>query len=103
MHKRHQKVLGDILQKPDRRDIQWNDFMTLMSALGAEIAERGGSMVGLRLNGRYAVFHKPHPGNELYLLDLNPDIHRQIASRAAQQHMSINQWVIEAVAQALRQ
>jgi len=70
MHKRHQKVLDDILQKPDRRDIQWNDFMTLMSALGAEIAERGGSMVGLRLNGRYAVFHKPHPGNEIYLSDL---------------------------------
>ncbi len=23
-------------------------------------------MVGLRLNGRYAVFHRPHPGNLIY-------------------------------------
>jgi predicted HicB family RNase H-like nuclease len=30
-------------------------------------------------------------------------MHRQIASRAAQKHMSINQWVTEAVAQALQQ
>ena len=70
MHKRHQKILDDIFRKPDLRDVQWGDFMALMSALGAEISERGGSMVGLRLNGRYAVFHKPHPGNEIYLSDL---------------------------------
>lgn len=70
MHKRHQKILDSIFQKRDRRDIQWNDFVTLMSALGADIVERGGSMVGLRLNGRYAVFHKPHSGNEIYLSDL---------------------------------
>lgn len=70
MHKRHQRILDSIFRKPDRRDIQWDDFMTLMSALGADISERGGSMVGLRLNGRYAVFHKPHPGNEIYLSDL---------------------------------
>jgi hypothetical protein len=70
MHKRHQKILDGIFQKPDRRDIQWEDFITLMSALGADIMERGGSMVGLRLNGRYAVFHRPHPGNEIYLSDL---------------------------------
>lgn len=70
MHKRHQRILDSIFQKPDRRDIQWNDFVTLMSALGADIVERGGSMVGVRLNGRYAVFHKPHPGNEIYRSDL---------------------------------
>ncbi len=59
-----------LFQKPDRRDIQWDDFMMLVAALGAEVTEKGGSMVGLRLNGRYAVFHKPHPGNEIYVSDL---------------------------------
>lgn len=44
---------------------------------------------------------KPYSGR--FNIRLNPDIHRQIASRAAQEHMSINQWVTEAVAQALRQ
>ncbi|MCO5245513.1 MAG: hypothetical protein M9927_17125 [Anaerolineae bacterium] len=44
-------------QKLDRRDIQWDDFMTLVAALGAEVTAKGGSMVELRLNGRYAAFH----------------------------------------------
>jgi hypothetical protein len=59
-----------IFQKPDRKDIQWDDFTTLLSALGADISPKGGSMVGIRLNGRYAVFHRPHPGNEIYPSDL---------------------------------
>ena len=46
-----------LFQKPDRRDIQWDDFMTLVAALGAEVTAKGGSMVGLRLNGRHAAFH----------------------------------------------
>ena len=44
--------------------------MTLLRARGADITEKGGSMVGIRLNNRYAVFHKPHPGNEIYPSDL---------------------------------
>ena len=70
MHKRHQKTLDDIFQKPDRKNIQWADFIVLLQALGAEITTSGGSMVGIRLQGRYAVFHKPHPGNEIYPSDL---------------------------------
>lgn len=70
MHKRHRKTLDAIFQKPDRKDILWDDFIILLSALGAESTEKGGSMVGIRLNGRYAVFHRPHPGNEIYPSDL---------------------------------
>jgi len=44
---------------------------------------------------------KPFSGR--FNIRLSPDIHRQIASRAAQQHVSINQWVKEAVTQALQQ
>ena len=46
-----------LFQKPDRRDIQWDDLMTLVAVLGAEITAKGGSMVDLRLNGRHAAFH----------------------------------------------
>jgi len=70
MQKRHRKTLTDIFQKPDRKNIKWNDFIALLKALGAEITEKGGSMVGVRLGARYAVFHKPHPGNEIYPSDL---------------------------------
>lgn len=70
MHRRHRKTLDEIFQKPDRKDVQWDDFITLLVALGAEITEKGGSMVGVRLNKRYAVFHGPHPGKEIYPSDL---------------------------------
>ncbi len=66
MRKRHQKTLAAIFQKPDRKNIRWNDFTALLEAVDAEISYKGGSMVGVRLHGRYAVFHKPHPGNEIY-------------------------------------
>jgi hypothetical protein len=70
MQKRHQKTLDGIFQKPDRKDVAWDDFLPLLRALGADITEKGGSMVGIRLSGRYAVFHKPHPGREIYPSDL---------------------------------
>ena len=63
---RHRKTLDKIFAKPDRKDIQWDDFISLMVALGAEMTAKGGSMVGVRLKDRYAVFHRPHPGNEIY-------------------------------------
>ena len=59
-----------LFQKPDRRDIPWDDFLMPVAALGTEITEKGGSMISLRLNGRYAVFHKPHASNESYVSDL---------------------------------
>ena len=59
-----------IFTRPDRKNISWDSFVSLLEALGAKISYRGGSMVGVRLNGCYAVFHKPHPGNEIYRSDL---------------------------------
>jgi hypothetical protein len=70
VRKRHQKTLDDIFARPDRKDIKWDDFITLLIILGADVSEKGGSMVGVRLSGRYAVFHRPHPGNEIYPTDL---------------------------------
>ena len=43
---------------------------------------------------------KPYSGR--FNVRLNPELHRQIAEQAAQQHISINQWMTEAVTQVLQ-
>jgi hypothetical protein len=47
--------------KPDTR---WSDIITLLKSYGAEVSEGKGSRVRVYLNGRRAVFHRPHPGNK---------------------------------------
>ncbi|HLA88645.1 MAG TPA: type II toxin-antitoxin system HicA family toxin [Anaerolineales bacterium] len=64
---KHRQTLESIFARPDRKDIHWDDFVGLLKASGADVTERGGSMFGIRLNGRYAVFHRPHPGHVIYL------------------------------------
>ena len=44
---------------------------------------------------------KPFSGR--FNIRISPEIHRQIAERAAQRHVSLNQWVAEAVTHALQQ
>ncbi|MCB0137641.1 MAG: type II toxin-antitoxin system HicB family antitoxin, partial [Caldilineaceae bacterium] len=44
---------------------------------------------------------KPFSGR--FNIRISPEIHRRIAERAAQEHVSINQWVSEAVTQVLDQ
>ena len=67
MNKKHRQTLESIFARPDRKDIHWDDFVGLLKASGADVTERGGSMIGIRLKGRYAVFHRPHPGQVIYL------------------------------------
>lgn len=43
---------------------------------------------------------KPFSGR--FNVRLSPEVHRQIAEKAAQQHVSLNQWVAEAVTHALQ-
>jgi hypothetical protein len=70
VNKRQQKTLKTISAKPDRNNIPWDDFISVLQALGADLTEKGGSMLGVCLNGKYAVFHQPHPGREIYPSDL---------------------------------
>ena len=39
-------------------------FNAMLLALGAEISEGNGSRVRIKLNGVWAVFHRPHPHKE---------------------------------------
>lgn len=64
MNKKHRRTLMAIREKPERANIQWRHIEALFVALGAEITEGKGSRVRVYLNGRMAVFHRPHPQKE---------------------------------------
>ncbi|PRB84662.1 HicA [Pseudomonas sp. MYb185] len=61
MKKRHHKTLEQIFSRPVSGNIQWRDIEALMLDLGAEISEREGSRIGVRLFNERRVFHRPHP------------------------------------------
>jgi hypothetical protein len=53
--------LERIFSRPISGNIQWNDIEALFISLGAELSEREGSRIGVRLFGEIRVFHRPHP------------------------------------------
>jgi len=61
--KKHQKTLELIFTRPTSANIRWSDVEALLKALGAEISEREGSRVGVRLFKDRRVFHRPHPSS----------------------------------------
>lgn len=61
MKKRHQKILERIFSRPISASIKWKEIESLFQELGAEISEREGSRVGVKLFGEIQVFHRPHP------------------------------------------
>ncbi len=64
MRTRHYATLRAIFEDPIRSNIDWRDIEALLRSLGAEITEGSGSRVRVALNGRKAVFHRPHPEKE---------------------------------------
>ena len=61
MKRKHRKTLELIFARPTSGNIKWNDIEALFIELGAELSEREGSRVGVRLFGERRVFHRPHP------------------------------------------
>jgi len=61
MQKKHLKTLALIFKRPTSANINWKDIEALLVVLGAEISEREGSRLGVRLFGDRRVFHRPHP------------------------------------------
>ena len=64
MRSRHSATLGAIFETPVRSNILWDDIVALLRALDAEISNGRGSRVRIFLNGKRAVFHRPHPEKE---------------------------------------
>ena len=64
LRKKHIKLIASIFADPIQANIHWNDIEALLLALGAECSEGSGSRLRVFLNGRRAVFHRPHPRKE---------------------------------------
>jgi len=61
MKRKHQKTLELIYYRPVSGNIKWSDIESLFLELDAEITEREGSRIGVRLFNDRKVFHRPHP------------------------------------------
>ena len=61
MKRKNQRTLEMIFARPVSNNIRWCDIESLFTELGAEISEREGSRVGVRLFSERRVFHRPHP------------------------------------------
>ena len=61
MKRKNEKTLELIYHRPISANIQWRDIEALFVELGAQVEEREGSRVLVRLFGERRVFHRPHP------------------------------------------
>jgi HicA toxin of bacterial toxin-antitoxin, len=61
MQKKHYSTLVKIFDRPVSGSIKWSDIEALFISLGAEIAERASSRIGVFLFDEVRVFHRPHP------------------------------------------
>ncbi len=61
MQRKHQRTLDLIFSRPVSGSIKWRDIESFFVALGADVSEREGSRVGVKLFGDRRVFHRPHP------------------------------------------
>ena len=68
MKTKHIKILRAIFSRPTPRNISWLDIEKLLSALGADVVNRGGSVVTFRMQERIITFHRPHPQKEAKVL-----------------------------------
>jgi HicA toxin of bacterial toxin-antitoxin, len=66
MGKKHDRTLSAIFARPTHANIAWDDVVALVEHLGGAVhGDRGGSMREFHLNGVRAVFHEPHPQDEI--------------------------------------
>jgi hypothetical protein len=61
MKRKHQKTLELLFSHPISANIRWSEIEALSLELGAQIGEREGSRILIRLFGERRVFHRPHP------------------------------------------
>ena len=64
LRKKHQRTLEALFSNPVPATLKWQQIEALFKALGATKEERRGSRVTFKLDGRGAVFHRPHTRKE---------------------------------------
>ena len=60
MNNRQKITLEAVFTDPPNASIVWSDIESMLQALGACLSEGRGSRVRIELNGRLAMFHRPH-------------------------------------------
>lgn len=65
MNKKQRKIYDAIFATPIRRNIVWNDVVSLVEALGGTVIQGNGSRVRFSLNDVALNIHSPHPQKEL--------------------------------------
>lgn len=65
MNKKQRKIYDAIFATPIRRNIIWNDVVSLVEALGGTVIQGDGSRVRFSLNDISLNIHSPHPQKEL--------------------------------------
>lgn len=66
MNKRQWCTLARIFERPPRPDVRWDEFASLLRALGAEEHEGADSRVRFGLERSILSLHRPHPRPELW-------------------------------------
>jgi HicA toxin of bacterial toxin-antitoxin, len=65
MNKKQRNTYSALLAEPIRRNILWNDVVSLILALDGQVFQGDGSRVRFDLNGVSLNIHSPHPQKEL--------------------------------------
>jgi hypothetical protein len=65
MNRKHRTTYHALFAEPIRRNIDWNDVVSLVKAVGGEVMQGDGSRVRFDLNGVSLNIHSPHPQKEL--------------------------------------
>ncbi len=61
MKRKNKVVLQKLFAHPISANIKWLEIEALLIELGAEISEKEGSRIGIKLFDDRRVFHRPHP------------------------------------------
>ena len=65
MNRKQRHTYDALFAEPIRRNITWNDVVSLVQALGGEVRQGSGSRVRFDLNEVSLNLHSPHPQKEL--------------------------------------
>ncbi|MGL5806421.1 MAG: type II toxin-antitoxin system HicA family toxin [Xenococcaceae cyanobacterium] len=65
MNRKQRNTYNAIFAEPIRRNIAWNNVVSLIQALDGDVIQGDGSRVRFDLKGISLNIHSPHPGNEL--------------------------------------
>lgn len=65
MNRKQRNTYDAIFAQPIRRNVVWNDVVSLIKSLGGTVTQGNGSRVRFDLNGISLNIHSPHPQKEL--------------------------------------